>query len=313
MSEPSDLTFLAPPGYVADWRMVLLFDAIAEAGVLSRLPGTAAEVAGELDLDAHGLRVVLDALCAWDVVEREAGTYRLGPQAPDAPSTAAIRHHGRALRRWATTLDRRLRGDDPSDAGSVRPDLFKEALGNTARQAAPAVVDLCLARFPEAKTVLDLGGLHGEYALEFARRGVRATMQDLPHIVELVRSSEELAKAGVELFPGDFFEIVPEGPFDLAFCSGITHTFDADRNRTLYRNLGPVLAPDGGVAVVTFLRNRQPMADVFAVQMLVNGTGGDTHSEDEYRQWLQECGFTADDLVLDIPRRPQSILFARRS
>jgi hypothetical protein len=311
MTEHQDLSFLAPPGAVADWRMVLLFDAVAEAGVLTRLPGTADEMAKDLNLDAHGLRVVLDALSAWGVVERQGASYALGAGVPDGEAAARLRHHARALRRWAASIDDRLGTGLPDEpqTGSVQPQLFLQALGTTARAAAPAVVDLCLARFPEARTVLDLGGLHGEYSLEFTRRGLRATMQDLPHMVELVERQGELAKAGVELFPGSFFEVLPDGPFDLAFCAGITHTFDCERNRLLYRKLRGVVAPGGGVAVVTFLRNRQPVADVFAVQMLVNGSG-DTHSEEEYRAWLEECGFRVDPEVIDVPRRAQAILFA---
>ena len=312
MTDPTELSFLAPPGLIADWRMVMLFDAAAEAGVLVRLPGTAEEVAGDLGLDPHGLRVVLDALAAWGIVERQGTGYSVGPQAPDAAAAAGLRHHARAIRGWVGAVDERLRTGIPDQPRppTTRPELFLQALGTTARAAAPVVVDLCLARFPEARRVLDLGGLHGEYSLEFARRGLRATMQDLPAMVELVKGSGELAQAGVELFAGSFFEEVPEGPFDLAFCSGITHTFGADANRLLYRNLRHVVAPTGGMAVVTFLRNRQPLADVFAVQMLVNGSGGDTHGEEEYRTWLAECGFRADEAVIDVPRRGQSILFA---
>jgi hypothetical protein len=119
-----------------------------------------------------------------------------------------------------------------------------------------------------------------------------------------------LEEAGVDLFEGSFFDAVPDGPFDLAFCCGITHTFDGDHNLALYRRLRPVVAPGGGVAVITFLRGRRPLTAVFAVQMLVNGSGGDTHSEAEYRHWLGAAGFRVDDTPLDLVDRPQSVLFA---
>jgi hypothetical protein len=64
------------------------------------------------------------------------------------------------------------------------------------------------------------------------------------------------------------------------------------------------------MAIVTFLRHRNPLADVFAIQMLVNANGGDTHGEDEYRRWLTAEGFRVDDVPVDVPNRPQSILFA---
>jgi SAM-dependent methyltransferase len=312
VSPPGDLSFLAPPGEVADWRMVVLLDAVAGAGVLQALPGTAAEIAGRLGLDARGVRVALDALGAWGVVVRSPdGRYGRGPEAPSADQAASLRHHARAVRSWSASLDKRLHGAPPEvRPGMPDPELFIDALAVGARKAAPGLVDLCLGRFPHARTVLDLGGGHGEYSLEYARRGLRATLQDLPTMVEIVRRRGRLPEAGVELFAGSFFEAVPGGPFDLAFCAGITHTFDGAHNVDLYRRLRPVVVPGGGVAVVTFLRNRHPLADVFAVQMLANANGGDSHSEEEYRAWLSEAGFRVDDAVVDVPDRPQSVLFA---
>ena len=308
----ADLSFLTPPGEIADWRMTVLFDAVAGAGVLDRLPGSAADLAGSTGLDAHGLRVVLDALAAWGVVARDVdGRYVAGPEAPEADDAAVIRHHARAVRRWTTTLDARLRGEPEAQrVGMVEPAVFADALSVTARAAAPGLVDRCLDRFPGTRSVLDLGGLHGEYSLEFARRGLAVTMQDLPPMIEVARARGRLEAAGVELFEGSFFDAVPEGPFDLAFCCGITHTFDGDRNRALFANLRPVVPAGGGVAVVTFLRGRKPLADVFAVQMLVNGNGGDSHTEEEYRDWLGAAGFRVDGDPLDVPDRPQSVLFA---
>jgi SAM-dependent methyltransferase len=312
MATTADPGFLAPPGDVLDWRMLVLFDAAAGQGVLDALPGSADGVAASLGLDAHAVRVVLDALTAWRLVAREGdGRYALGPGAPARDVAAQWRHHARAIRSWSGSLDRRLRGEaDAVPAGMADPELFIDALGTGARQGAPAVVDTVLARFPNARTVLDLGGGHGEYSLEFARRGLQATLQDLPVMVDILRRRGALADAGVELVAGSFFETVPDGPFDIAFCTGITHTFDAEHNRLLYRKLRPVVTPMGGIAVISFFRHRHPLADVFAVQMLANGRGGDTHSEEEYRAWLTEAGFVVDPEAVDLPGRPQSALFA---
>lgn len=311
MAAPADLSFLAPPAEVVDWRMVVLVDAVAACGALDALPGTTDELAGRLGLDAHGLRVALDALVAWGVVARDADRYELGAEAPAPDAVPGLRHHARAIRGWSASLVDRLRGTPSGPReGMPDPELFIDALGRQARANAPALVDACLARFPEARTVLDLGGGHGEYSLEFARRGLKATMQDLPVMVDVVARRGRLAAAGVELHAGSFFEAVPDGPFDLAFCTGITHTFDGEHNRDLYKRLRPVVSAAGGIAVTTFFRHRDPIADVFAVQMLVNGSGGDSHAEEEYRAWLAEAGFTPDATLVGTPGRPQATLFA---
>jgi hypothetical protein len=311
MVTANDLTFLAPPGAVADWRMVALCDAAIATGMFDKLPGTAAELAERTGLDAEAVRVVLDALVPLGVLEAGAGgSYSLGPSAPEPAALASVRHHARALRRWVTSLEPRLRGERTS--GEITdPDTFHDALRRNAEKVAPEVVDVCLRRFPDARSVLDLGGLHGEYSLEFTRRGLKATMQDMPAMIDVARRQGRLEAAGVELYEGSFFETVPDGPFDLAFCSGITHTFGPKQNLMLFRNLRPVVAAGGGIAVVTFLRGRDPLSALFAVQMLLNDNGGDTHTEAEYRAWLAEAGFSVDEGVLDLPGQgARSVLFA---
>lgn len=314
MAATGDLTFLAPPGGVADWRMVLLCDAAIATGVFDALPATAAEVAEKAGLDAEAVRVVLHGLVPLGVLEVGAGgTFSAGPAAPPAEAMPSLRHHARALRRWATAVEPILRGEEPAGetAGNVDPEMFHDALARNARSVAPEVVDACLGRFPGAGRVLDLGGLHGEYSLEYVGRGLKATMQDRPAMIDVARRRGRLEAAGVELFEGSFFEKVPDGPFDLAFCSGITHTFDGDHNLMLFRHLRRVVAPGGGVAVVTFLRGRNEITALFAVQMLLNGNGGDTHTEAEYRAWLTEAGFTVDETILDLPGQgARSVLFA---
>jgi len=177
-----------------------------------------------------------------------------------------------------------------------------------ARTFAPKVVDACLARVPHAKRVLDLGGGHGEYSLEFARRGLSAVLQDRPAMLEFPERRTVWEAGGVEPFPGDFFEVLPEGPFDVVFCAGVTHTFDGDHNRRLYQLVRPLVPDDGALAIVTFPRGT-PRARVFAVQMLVVGNHGDTHSLEDYGAWLAGAGFAMEPTVVD--ELQQSLILAR--
>lgn len=176
MPAPTDRSFLSPPGEVADWGMVLLCDAAISTGVFDKLPGTATELAGRTALEPEALRVVLDALVTLGVVGvRADGGFALGRGAPEPTAMASVGHHARALRRWGAALEPRLRGEAVLEPASMAdPEMFHDALAANARKVAPEVVDLCLRRFPDARSVLDLGGLHGEYSLEFTRRGLRA-------------------------------------------------------------------------------------------------------------------------------------------
>jgi len=310
-----DRSFLAPPDEASDWRMLLVYDAAADAGVLSALPGTPADVAAASGLDEHAVRVVLDLLAVWDIVERRSGgRYATGAGAPDPDLAALLRHHARSIRMWSGALDARLRGVEPTAApasGPAQRERWYAALAAYARPVAPAAVEACLSRFPHARRVLDLGGGHGEHALAFARRGLSVTMQDRPEAVDLARRSGRLEAAGVRLCAGDFFHDLAEGPFDIVFAAAVTDTYDPARNAALFRLLRPVVAPRGGVALLAFVRGRNAVVPAFAVQMLGVGGGGDTHGEEEYARWLAEAGFAAVDVV-DLPGHTQSLVFASR-
>ena len=305
-----ELSFLAAPDRVGDWRMALLFDAAAEAGVLDDLPATADEVARRRGADARAVRVVLEALAAWDVVMVEGDRFSQGHRAPDADEGAVLRHHARSIRMWTERLPERLGASEQAGPSPRRwgLELWLAGLAVNARLSAPGAVDECLRRVPGARRVLDLGGGHGEYALEFARRGLHATMQDRPEVIELARRQGRLEGAGIDLHAGDFFDTLAPGPFDVVFCAGVSYTYDRARNQELFRRTARLIAPDGALAVHTFLRGRDPRAAVFAVQML-GAAGGDTHGEAEYGQWLSEAGYRSVDVV-HLARPPESIVFA---
>jgi len=309
-----DFSFLGAPGHLDDWRKVLLYDAAAASGILAALPVDATEVADLLDLDGHGARVVLDALVVWQVVEWRDGRYELGPGAPTDAEAAVIRHHARSIRRWSSDIHDRLHGrprEEPP-GGPMDLELWLDALAANARTLAGPVADGCLGRLPEAHSVLDLGGGHGEYALEFARRGLQATMQDRPRVIDVAERRGELAAAGIELFAGDFFQRLPDRQFDIVLCAGFTHTYGHERNQELFQRVKPLISPEGGLGIVTFLRGHDPMVAVFAVQMLLAASGADTHSQEEYERWLHQAGFSSPE-VMDIGERPQSLLLASSS
>lgn len=307
----SELSFMASPHEVADWRMVLLVAEADDAGLLRALPGRPGELAERLSLDEHAVMVVLAALSRFDLVDVDVeGAYSLGSEAIDADAAAALHHQANALKMWAARLGGRLRGEPSVPTGPPsHPERWLDSMAVQARVTAPASVDACLSRLPDGRSALDLGGGHGEYALELARRGLAVSMQDRPMMIDIARNRGILEPAGVTLFAGDFFETVAPGPFDLVFCSGVTNTFSGARNRELFERVKPSLAPGGSLVIQTSMRDRQPAAALFGVQMLAVGNGGDAHPERLYRQWLAAAGYEVDDVV-DLEAGGRSILFA---
>lgn len=291
--------FLAPPGRIDDWRGIVLTNSALETGLLGALPAEATEAAARLGLSAHAVRVVLDALCEFDVVERDGQRYLLGPGAPDDATAATLQHHARVIAGWSNALPDRLTGAEPPERRertAAERGRWLQALATTARERAPELADHCLRQFPQAQRVLDLAGGHGEYGLEFARRGLDVTLQDLPAVIDIVGGWDDIRQSPLSLVPLDAFEGLAPGPFDLVVCAGFTHTMGPEANAELLARLGGVTASGGGIAIVTFVRGHRPIAPIFAVQMLVAG-GGDTYGPEEYRRWLTDAGFDAPAVV----------------
>ncbi len=312
-----DLSFLARPGQLADWRMVLVTNNAVRSGLLDALPGSVDELSAATHLHPKSTRILLDALIVYHVVEDAGdGTYRPGPAMPDRPQRKALAQHAQFILRWANELPDRL--SDPVNHDRrpwVRSGLaaWLGALGARARLQAPALIDRCLAAFPEASTVLDVAGGHGEYGMEAARRGLQVTVLDLPAVIEIVADWPPVQDSGVALYAADVFDGgPPAATFDLVLAFGFTHTQPPARTARLFPILAGLTNPGGGLAVNTFLRGDGPVARLFAVQMLIAGNDGDTHRLADYQHWITDAGYDAplverhDDRALLLAAKPNS-------
>lgn len=301
MSATDEPGFLAPPEGVGDWRRVVLTDAAVATGLLGALPDTPSEAARHLGLDAHAVRVLLEALREWDVASTDRqGRYHLGTSAPTREGAAVLNHHARVIRRWSESLGPRLRGEQAESTGQRSPEereRWLEALAAQARERADELASRCLQRFPTVQHVLDLAGGHGEYGLAFARRGCNVTLQDTPEVIDLVSRWPSVQASRLRLFAGDAFQQLPDKSPHLVLCAGFTHTLPGDKVAELLTRLAAITAPSGGVAIHTFLRGHRPVAPIFAVQMLLAGQGGDTHSEENYHRWLADAGYEGVETV----------------
>jgi len=293
-------SFLAPPGRVADWRLVLVHDAARATGLLDALPATPDDAADRLGLARQPVRAVLDTLVDVGVLAvAPDGTVGRGPRFPDDGTATQLRQHASTLRRWAATLEDRVRGGEEPARGPFDLRSWLASMAVAAADRADAVAAVALDGFPAGGTgravgvveAIDLGGGHGRYAAALAGRGAHVILQDRPDVIEVVRVEGWLEGTGVRLVAGDVHDVLPDGPFDVVLAVGLLHTMGPDRVASLLRRVGARMRRDGVVVIGTTLRGHGPTSSLFAVQMAVSGQGGDTHGLDDYRRWLHEAGF----------------------
>lgn len=276
-----------------------LFEALADR------PATPEELAERLGYDARAVRIALLAMEEAGLLERRGG--RLAPTPacrrrlcePEDPDYAAggLAHWLSSIRD-RTRLDEVIRRGGPVEKGEKEWDEERVARFMSAMAAAPdervrRIVDLCLDRHPDPRSLLDVGGGPGHMSRVFVNRGLTAVLFDAESVVGHVAEAYNLAgMEGLELVAGDFTtDPLPEGPFDIVLLSNVLHIYPPDTNRRVLGEAARVAAPGGVVAVAEFLRGHSGRAARFGVQMLLKTDGGDAYSAEEVGAWLEEAGF----------------------
>jgi SAM-dependent methyltransferase len=153
-----------------------------------------------------------------------------------------------------------------------------------------------------AKTLLDLGGGPGTYAMAFLAKnpGLRATVCDRPAALEVAKEIASTHKAGARLsyLPLDLLKDDIPGRFDVIWYSNVLHIYSPDENLGVFRRARAALSEEGRLVIQdAFLHDREGLypeeASLFAVSMLLFTDTGNTYSVAETTAWLKTAGFTS--------------------
>jgi len=190
-----------------------------------------------------------------------------------------------------------------------RPDFLKVDQPELTRGFARAMYNTAIGhahylarRLPlgSAKTLLDLGGGPGAFAIHFvqANPGLRATIFDLPASLEIAREYVEGHGVSdrVDFQAGDFHRDEIQGSFDVCFLSHIIHGQRIEHNQALLAKIFAHLNSGGKLIVQDFFLNsdRQSpqFASLFALVMLLHTDGGRTYTFEEVEGWMSQAGFS---------------------
>jgi predicted O-methyltransferase YrrM len=284
--------------------------------VLSECPQTADALAKILRCDPRAMTMLLDAVAALDLLDKEGGQYRVPAElrdwlVADGPQTILpmLLHAGNILRGWSqlarTVKDGVPSPQPPSIRGATADrDSFIAAMHVISGPMADGLVaQLKPLKF---RHLLDVGGASGTWTLALLRAvpDATATIFDLPDAIEQARQrlGDSPLAGRVALVPGDFYvDELPAGG-DFAWVSAICHQHSRQHNRELFAKVFRALAPGGRIAIRDVVmepdRTQPREGALFAINMLVNTESGGTFTFAEYADDLQNAGFEKPQLAV---------------
>ena len=151
-----------------------------------------------------------------------------------------------------------------------------------------------------AKSLLDVGGGPGTYALEFLAKNpaLHATVLDRPAALEVAKEIAKTRHYGKRLsyMSGDFLSDKITGKYDVIWLSNVIHIYSPAINRKLFQRLRAHLNPGGRLLIQdTFLLDkagsRPAETNLFAVTMLLFTETGNTYRAIDVQDWLRKAGY----------------------
>ena len=286
--------------------------AAVELGVFEALapgPRSVSEVATQVGASESGVGLLLDALEALGYVDHRGGRFAA------TPSTRKWLMHSFArgipffesmvFDRWGHLVESIRRGAPVAsgfewlEGHPERWVAYEEAMLVIAQTAAPEIVSK--TKLPRvARRLLDVGGGHGLYAVEFcrSRKDLSAVIFDLQPALEIARrtiAAENMAER-VSTIEGDLQRDEFGSDFDVVLLFNILHCFRAEENADLLQRVSRAMTRGGTLAVLEQTADRFGGAAGYALARLqalnfFNDLGTGTYAAAEIRTWFAAAGF----------------------
>jgi len=308
-------------------RRIATFDDLRDAITAYRLPrvliaalelnlftaiGTDAwtipDLARDVKVSERGLAILCRNLAMAGVLKKQGEIYtnsRLGATVLNAHHPAYRGDYLRLITShwadWGRLLESVKSGLPLDHDQADEPDYrrrFTWAMHHRTLETAPKIA--AQINLHGARTLLDLGGGPGTYAMAFLAKNpaLLATVCDRPVALDVAKEIAATHKAGARLsyLPLDVMTEDIPGNYDIVWYSNVLHIYSPNDNQALFRRALASLNPGGRLLIQdAFLHDRNGLfpeeASLFAVSMLLFTERGNTYSAAETRSWLTDAGF----------------------
>ena len=281
-----------------------IFRCTSELGIFNAVAGgnsSAKDVAQACGTIEKPTELLLDALCALNVMYKESGAYTL----PLVMQFLTGNYQDLSDAYWdhlpklLKTGEPMARMDDPaqSEQQYVQQVTALAWMMKPAAQAAAAA--LGIGTRIKGPKILDLGAGSAVWSLSMAQADPAAevTAVDWPAVLGLAEA--QASKLGLsERFtavPGNYHDVdLPAATFDLALVGNVTHLETPDGNRALLARIFDALKPGGSVVIFDILEGQEQgdlSRALYILGLALRTTAGHVYSYPELADFLVTMGF----------------------
>lgn len=296
-------------GYYWETKILLTAAKLDVFSALDGKPKTADETAAKIGAEASTLSLLLNALVAMRLLQKEGDLYRntqtaathLVRHAPQYIGHLLLLHDAewnhwgqleQTIRTGRRSVDRHVFETDPELGMNVLAVLHR-----IGQQSGPDFAKRL--QLTGAVRMLDLGGGAGTNAIAFCRvyPELTATVFDLPATLRLTEKTVKDAglDARITLKPGNFNTDPLGGPYDVVLMSDILHYQTYETNAALVGKVFAHLAPGGRLVIKDRFLDEPgtgpAWTTAFAVHILVNTQQGACYKTADAMQWMRVAGF----------------------
>ncbi|MBI2444226.1 MAG: hypothetical protein HYV42_03230 [Candidatus Magasanikbacteria bacterium] len=180
-------------------------------------------------------------------------------------------------------------------------EIFTNAMIEMARTNAKSIAR-AIPLLPSQKRLLDLGGMHGLYAIEFCKyfpqlTAVIVDYEDVRKYAERLIAQNNLQER-IIFRVGDFVKESFGSGYDIILAFNIIHGLKADVNNDLTKKVFSALNPAGFYVILDQIKDSFTMSNLSRLfvssigLMLLNKVGGKTYPLEEIKKWCRDAAFS---------------------
>lgn len=295
------------------WKSQVLFAAV-EFDIFTRISNgkvTAKEISQSIHTDMRATEMLLNALVSLELLTKQGNRYANSHISDVYLVKGSPYYQGDFIHHFHNMMDNWAMLRETIETGKAisLKDLPEEVDPHDLRDFITAMHNIALIKaedicnkinLKEARSLLDLAGGPGTYAITFAKANphLHAVVFDLGHVIKLTKEfiTASRMEDRVTTQPGNCLEDnFGKNTYDAVFVSNLLHIYNPENNRKILKKCWDALKDDGQIIVHEFVldetKTQPQFATLFSLNMLIGTQEGASYSKQEYRAWLENTGF----------------------